>query len=52
MTRKKTKQKNSKKNTGIVKIPNLSSKSFLSNAFQITKKIKNLIKLKQSNLKN
>ena len=46
MPRKKTKQKNSKKSSGIVKISNLAPKSFLSNAFSITKKIKNLIRLK------
>ena len=38
MPRKKTKQKNSKKSTGIVKISNLAPKSFLSNAFSNYKK--------------
>jgi len=33
MPRKKTKQKNLKGSNGIVKITNLASKSFLSNAF-------------------
>ena len=49
MPRKKTKQKNSKKSNGLVKITNLATKSFLSNAFSNYKKIKNLIRLKLSN---
>ena len=46
MPRKKTKQKNSKKSTGIVKISNLAPKSFLSNAFSNYKKNKELNKIK------
>ena len=46
MPRKKTKQKNSKKSTGIVNISNLVPKSFLSNAFSNYKKNKELNKIK------
>ena len=46
MPRKKTKQKNSKKSIGIVKISNLAPKSFLSNAFSNYKKNKELNKIK------
>ena len=42
MPRKKTKQKNSKKSTGMVKISNLAPKSFLSNALSNYKKNKEL----------
>ena len=46
MPRKKTKQKNSKKSNGLVKITNLAPKSFLSNAFSNYKKNKELNKIK------
>ena len=45
MPRKKTKQKNSKKSSGIVKISNLAPKSFLSNAFSNYKKNKEILEL-------
>ena len=46
MPRKRTKQKNSKKSNGIIKITNLAPKSFLSNALSNYKKNKELNKLK------
>ena len=50
MPRKKTKQKNSKKSSGIAKISNLAPKSFLSNAFSNYKKKKELNKFKDIKL--
>ena len=50
MIKKKIKHKNSKKKTGIPKVSNFATKSFLSNAFSNYKKNKELNKIKEIKL--